>query len=220
MKHTLASIWKPGKWVYMKEIDVSLYVFRFYHELDLKRVINGSSWTFNRKVLIIDRLQNGDNPRSVNLNKLHLWVQLYDLKAGFMTEMILKEVGNYVGEYIESCPRNFNGVWREYMRIRVSIDLSKPLKRRMKVRRSGGEWQWITFKYENVPTFCFICGILGHSKFFCSRLFDTPEEEIIKPYGAWMRANLRKQTNLVGSKWLREGGVGAEGGWNQSSMNP
>lgn len=122
----------------MKEIDVNLYVFQFYHELDLKRVINGSPWTFNRKVLIIARMQDRDNPRSVSLNKLDLWVQLYDLKAGLMTDRILKEVGNYVGEYLESCPRNFNGVWREYMRIKVAIDLSKPLKRRMKLRRSGG----------------------------------------------------------------------------------
>lgn len=70
-----------------------------------------------------------------------------------MSERILKEVGNYVGEYIfESCSRNLTRVWREYMRIRVTIDLSKPLKRKMKVRRPGSDWVWITFKYENFPT--------------------------------------------------------------------
>lgn len=69
------------------------------------------------------------------------------------------------------------------MRIRVTIDLSKPLKRRMKVKKSGSVWVWITFKYENVPTFCFICGLLGHSEKFCNKLFDTPEEDIVKPYG-------------------------------------
>lgn len=69
------------------------------------------------------------------------------------------------------------------MRIRVTIDLSKPLKRMMKVKKSGSVWVWITFKYENVPTFCFICGLLGHSEKFCNKLFDTPEEDIVKPYG-------------------------------------
>lgn len=67
------------------------------------------------------------------------------------------------------------------------MDLSKPLKRRMKVRRVGNDWFWIVFKYGNVPTFCFICGVVGHSEKFCSRIFDTPENEITKPYGAWMR---------------------------------
>lgn len=47
MKHTLASLWRPEKGVYMKEIDVNLYIFQFYHELDIKRFISGSPWTFN-----------------------------------------------------------------------------------------------------------------------------------------------------------------------------
>lgn len=76
--------------------------------------------------------------------------------------------------------------------MRVSIDLSKPLKRKMKLRKSGGEWIWINFKYENVPMFCFICGIIRQSEKFCSKLFDTPENEIVKPYGAWMRAAPRR----------------------------
>lgn len=139
MKHTLASLWNPGKGVYIKEIDVNLYIFQFYHELDVQRVISGSPWTFNRKALIIARMKEGDVPRSVNLNTIDLWIQIYDLRTGFMTERILKEVGNYIGEYIESCPTNFTGMWREYMRIRVKIDLSQPLKRKMKLRRTGGD---------------------------------------------------------------------------------
>lgn len=105
MKHTLASLWRPGKGVYMKEIDVNRYIFQFYHELDIKRVVSGSPCTFNRKVLIIRRMREGDIPREVSLNNLDLWVQIYDLQAGFMSERILKEVGNYVGEYIESCSK-------------------------------------------------------------------------------------------------------------------
>lgn len=109
-------------------------------------------------------MKEGDISRSVNLNKIYLWVQIYDLRPGLMTERILREVGIYIGEYIESCPTNFSGMWREYMRIRVKIDLSTPLKRRMKVRRTGSDWLWITLKYENVLTFCFICGLIGHSE--------------------------------------------------------
>lgn len=75
----------------------------------------------------------------------------------------------------------------------------------MKVRKSGNDWFWIVFKYENPPTFCFICGLMGHSDKFCSRLFDTPESEIVRPYGSWMRAPFRRQTKMIGAKWLRNG---------------
>lgn len=140
---------------------------------------------------------------------------MHDLQTGFMTERILKVVGNYIGVFVESCPRNVTGEWRDYMRVRVTLDPDKPLKRRTKIRQSGEKWFWINFKYENVPNFCFICGLLGHSEKFCSKLFDTPEQELTKPYGVWMRAPLRRQTKLIGERWLRYGEDDA--GWNPAA---
>lgn len=205
MKQTLAALWRPGKGVFIKEVDINLYLFQFYHMVDMKRVIEGSPWSFNRKALVIARMKEGDIPRAVRLNSMDLWVQIHDLRTGFMTEKVVKEVGNYIGNFVMSCPSNFTGVWRDYLRVRVAIDLAKPLKRRMKIRRAGNDWFWIVFKYENVPTFCFICGLLGHSDKFCSHLFEAGEGEIVRPYGPWMRAPLRRQQKLIGAKWLREG---------------
>lgn len=125
-------------------------------------------------------MQEGDNPRCVALNNIDLWVQIHDLQLGFMSERIITEVGNHIGTFLSSCPNNFRGIWREYMRVRVAINIEKPLKRRMKVCKAGNEWIWITYKYENLPIFFFICGIMGHLEKFCNRLFDTPESEIVK----------------------------------------
>lgn len=205
MQQTMAALWKPGKGVYMKELDMNLYLFQFYHEIDVKRVMEGCPWSFNRRALVLARLKNGENPRNVDLNKMEVWIQVHDLKIGFMSEKIIQGIGNYVGEFIKGCPNNFAEVWRDYMRIRVSIDLRKPLKRRMKIKMAGDEWFWANFKYENIPTFCFICGIVGHSEKFCSKLFEMPENNIVKPYGPWMRAPFRNQVKPIGAKWLRNG---------------
>ncbi|KAK1356412.1 hypothetical protein POM88_049668 [Heracleum sosnowskyi] len=35
---------------------------------------------------------------------------------------------------------------------------------------------------------------------------EDEEDEIIRPYGPWMRAPLRRQTKMIGAKWLRDGG--------------
>lgn len=75
------------------------------------------------------RLKDGENPRSVDLNSMELWVQVHDLKPGFMSEKILKGIENYIGQHVSNCQTNFNGVWKEYLRIRVSINLNNPLKR-------------------------------------------------------------------------------------------
>lgn len=205
MQQTLAALWRPGKGVYMKELETNLYLFQFYHEVDVKRVMDGCPWSFNRRALIMRRLIEGENPRAVELNHIEMWAQIYDLKVGFMSERIITEIGNTIGKFIASCPSNFVGVWRDYFRVRVSIDVTKPLKRRMKIKKSAENWYWINFKYENIPIFCFICGTLGHGEIFCSRLFDTPEADIKKPYGSWMGDPFKRQVKPIGAKWLRTG---------------
>lgn len=137
-----------------------------------------------------------------------------------MLERVCKDVENYIGKFIEADKNNFIGVWREYFRICVRIQVEVPLKRRMKIKKAGGEWFWVNFKYEHVPTFCFICGLLGHAEKFCSKIFEMPMQEIVKPYGPLMKAMPRRQSYLTGSKWLRTGSSSqytvGEGGSNRN----
>lgn len=73
-------------------------------------------------------MKDVDVSNGIQLNKLDLWVQIHDLRAGFMNEKIFQPVGNYVGKYVESCKNNFIGVWREYLRVRVYIRSIKTVK--------------------------------------------------------------------------------------------
>lgn len=62
---------------------------------------------------------------------------------------------------MKSDDRNFDGSLRTFYRIRVAIDVSKPLKKGMKLKKNSGEWSTVEFRYERLPTFCFLCGIIG-----------------------------------------------------------
>ncbi|XP_060959342.1 uncharacterized protein LOC115704505 [Cannabis sativa] len=182
MKHTLAGLWKPGKGLFVKELGSNLFLFQFYHEIDIKRVINGSPWTFNWLLLIFGRVPRGGDPKAVKLNQLDMWVQIHGLSTGFMTEKIVSTAANYIGSFVESDPKNYNGLWRDYLRVRVTVNIDVPLKRRMKLKKTG-----------------------GHSKNFCPKLFDTPEDEIVKPYGSFMPAQPRRKNYLLSSQYLRTG---------------
>ncbi|KAL8121461.1 hypothetical protein AgCh_018260 [Apium graveolens] len=92
LQHTMAALWKPGKGVYIKELDTNLYLFQFFHEVDVKRVMEGCPWSFNRRALVMAHLKEGENPRSVDLNSMELWVQVHDLNPGYMSKKILKGI--------------------------------------------------------------------------------------------------------------------------------
>ncbi|KAF4364678.1 hypothetical protein G4B88_028601 [Cannabis sativa] len=88
----------------------------------------------------------------------------------------------------------------------------------MKLCKENGDWIWANFQYEYLPTFCFVCGIIGHSERFCPKRFDQPLELVNKPYGIGMKAQMKKKSYLIGAQWLRtekdDGGV--DGGDNVS----
>lgn len=148
------------------------------------------------------------------------------MNAVFMSQRVAKDIGNYIGNYIDGDPNNFIGVWREFLRIRVSIPLDIPIKRRMKLRKSEKEWCWVNFKYEAIPMLCFICGLIGHGERFCDRIFEMSLENIEKPYEAWLRAHPRRKTHTMGAKWLRSGGgiqarnSGEKGGNDEDKESP
>ncbi|KAH9672066.1 reverse transcriptase domain-containing protein [Citrus sinensis] len=72
------------------------------------------------------------------------------LVGRFLTDKVLTNIGNYIGEFQSSDPNNLMGVWRNFMLIRVSIDVRKPLKKRLRLKNEGGEWFWVDFKYERL----------------------------------------------------------------------
>lgn len=177
------------------------YSFVFYHILDMQKVLEGGPWTFEQSLLVYQCLKDNEDPHTVRLNTTDIWVQIYDLPTGFASDNVFRNIGNYVGTFIKSDPANINGGWKMYSRIRVTLDLDKPIKRRMKIKRDGGEWSWVNFIYERLSSFCFVCGLLGHQERDCAIVYANPKKEIARSYGTLLRALIKnaKNMNLGGS---------------------
>ena len=71
------------------------------------------------------------------MSSASFWVQAYDLPCGFMSKKVAKDIGNFIRNFLEADPNNFTGSWRNYLRIRVSIDVKKPLVRKMQIKKEG-----------------------------------------------------------------------------------
>ena len=62
MKNTMASLWHPGKGVYIKDLSFTLFLFQFFHKIDINRVMNLGPWTFDQHILIVKRLEENEQP--------------------------------------------------------------------------------------------------------------------------------------------------------------
>lgn len=211
MQNVLAALWRPKEGMEVYDIGGHRYSFVFYHMLDLQKVLDGGPWTFEQNLLVYHCLKDNEDPHLVSLNSMDIWVQVYDLPKEMVSDSILRSIGNYVGSFVKADPANISGGWRMYMRVRVTMDISKPLKRRMKIKREGGDWSWINFKYERLSMFCFVCGLIGHSERDCGIIYANPEKEVPRAYGVWLRAPTKNsQSQNLGAKWLRSATDGGQ----------
>ncbi|VFR03295.1 unnamed protein product [Cuscuta campestris] len=168
MKNTMASLWRPEEGMVVKEVGAGLYIFQFGALAEMERVMEMCPWSFNNQALLLERLGRSQDPSEVSLHHLYVWVRVYGLKRGFFSERVAQRLGNEIGQFVEADPKNFSNPWSSYLRIRVKLDVQKPLKKGTRLKREGKEWFHVDFAYERLPTFCFVCGRLGdrNTKFF------------------------------------------------------
>lgn len=96
-----------------------------------------------------------------------------------------KKVANMLGMLgridIEDIDCSFN---RNYVRIRVSMDVSKPLKRGFFLKKEGQQSIWIPFKFKRLTGFCFAYGMVGHDKDSCKNADLSCYNPSL--YGQWL----------------------------------
>ena len=82
-----------------------------------------------------------------------------------------------------------DGSGNEFLRVRVALDISKPLPRCCKLRFKGEHIGWVILKFERLPNFCYWCGRVIHNE---------RESEL----WLWGKGNLKKEEQQYGD-WLR-----------------
>lgn len=78
------------------------------------------------------------------------------------------------------------------MRLRIRVDVRKPLKRKKKIIKKDKSEVVVHCKYENLGEFCFICGMLSHTERFCKKKLDGGNVSESREWGAWLHAPPRR----------------------------
>lgn len=64
-----------------------------------------------------------------------------------------------------------------YRRIKVLLDITKPLRRYRKLKDKKGNEIQIDFAYERLPFFFLACGVMGHSEKYCQVVLEEDKCE-------------------------------------------
>ena len=102
-------------------------------------------------------------------------------------EMLRRKIGTFIGADHDNARA---GVGR-FLRVRIEIDINKPLKRFITLKTKGTyDVHRGRLSYEMLPIFCYNCGIVDHIEAECDKE-ETNEggPAMVQQYGAWMRAS-------------------------------
>ena len=66
----VAAIWRPGRGIFFQELDDRRFLFNFFHEYDISRVLEGGPWIYDNMYILLHRLMPNEAPVVVPLYSL------------------------------------------------------------------------------------------------------------------------------------------------------
>ncbi|PPR84660.1 hypothetical protein GOBAR_AA36053 [Gossypium barbadense] len=134
LHNTMADLWYPIRGICITDIGNKCYLFQFFNEVDVQRVMAGTPWFFNIHLLLLHQIQKRENPSVLSLIFSEFWIQVHELPAGLMSEPMARQFSDFLGKFLDyntSIPSSGN---KNYMRIHVLLDVTAPLKRKKKIQ--------------------------------------------------------------------------------------
>ncbi|CAL1406961.1 unnamed protein product [Linum trigynum] len=100
-------------------------------------------------------------------------VQLWNVKEDCCSKQFGRKVaGRKIGQVLEADVFASRETEECFIKVHALIDFTKPLRSQfLAISDELGSF-WVNLKYEFLPTFCYLCGRVGHSKPDC--VFDPP----------------------------------------------
>ncbi|KAL5768620.1 hypothetical protein ACOSP7_015170 [Xanthoceras sorbifolium] len=131
----------------------------------------------------------------MKFSHVELLVQLYNIPLLCIT----KEIGSQGGQVMEVDSGLSRDCLGKYLRVRILVDIGKPLKRYLRVDILGDGMETIMLlKYDSLTLFCFNCDYLGHTV----REYVKETKRVHQAgtcsfkFGSWLRAEAN-QSRLV-----------------------
>jgi hypothetical protein len=154
----MRTAWDTAQEVKFRSLDDNMYTVQFSCLGDWDKVMDGGPWTFRGNPVLLAPYDGFTKPSEIALNTFKVWIQIHDLPDGF--KPMLESLASKVGEVIvaENRSNDFSG---NFFRVRIKCDVRRPLKNAVSMVKANKR-QIFLVKYERLPDWCALCGMLGH----------------------------------------------------------
>jgi hypothetical protein len=186
---TLQGIWGNPKGLTITEIEGGFFHISMDLETDIQRALKGNPWMIRNSWFLVHPWDRQINPNKLDFQHAPAWIQLWGLPIHCKTVNMGKHIGSQLGKMEEAAIYDYPQKAR-IVKIRVCINIEEPIRSGMFIGNTKDGINWVDFRYENLPMFCFNCGLIGHNEDKCEIPIQILPEGGTNPRGPWLRSNI------------------------------
>ncbi|KAK1598116.1 hypothetical protein QYE76_018743 [Lolium multiflorum] len=163
----MKAVWNLSREPICREAGENLFVFTMHCLGDWKKVVHQGPWTFRGWAVMIQDYDGKEDPVKISFDGLHVWAQIHGIPELYRKVHIVDDLARRIGKVreVQMTPKLFYE--GNYVRIRVLVNVGKPLTRVVSLNVEGEGKKLLLVKYEKVPFFCKHCGLMGHNHEEC-----------------------------------------------------
>ncbi|XP_016669952.1 uncharacterized protein [Gossypium hirsutum] len=182
------SLWFTKEDVNFVALNDEVIIVKFGCVEDRSRILNLTPWLFDNCLFSMLPFVKGQAITSYEFNMSPFWLRIYNIPLELMDRSTALDVGTTIGKVVAIDWKDRNGGWTEFMMLKIMVNILKPLRRIVKLVDRDERVITCMLKYERLPDFCYLCGIIGHTVKNCKNKLPGPvSNEANFQFGSWLR---------------------------------
>lgn len=137
LEAALNSIWRTTAPVKVHAVGDGIYVADFQSMVDCNKVMAKQPWQLSGSLMVFKRITGNEKLAEIQLNEVPFWVQIHGLEFQLLTRYTGEVLGSKIGKVMEIDCEDNSTAWGKCLRVRVMVDITKPLTRGSKVIFNG-----------------------------------------------------------------------------------
>lgn len=186
----------------IKSFGGNLYGVYFANRNCLESGLEDSPYIVYGCCFHLQRWSIGKAYDEIDFSKVPFWIQIHKFPIELLSNQNARLIGSRIRDLVKIEDPFEDEIGRGFLRIRVILDIKKPILSRFWIPRADGSRSKAFLKYEKLQDFCFGCGKLGHSLKSCVADPVMRDDEDGPEFGIHMHAPTIKYSMVV--RWRVE----------------
>ena len=121
---TFKPLWRPRGELKIRDMGDNILLFEFEDCLDMERVLELEPWSYYKHLVVFQKTLVAEAAPSLDYSHSAFWIQIHNIPAHLITTETGDSVGRTLGRVLQVADPEDDGAGGEYLRVRISLDIS------------------------------------------------------------------------------------------------